>query len=477
MSISQFWGDLGGRRRVGLVVGACAIVAAVAIGGYYMMRGTYQVLFSGIAAQDAQVMLSELDKRKIPYRLEADGTAILVPADKVHRTRIDLLGQNLPLHGAVGFELFNNADFGMTEFAQRVNYQRALQGEITRTILSLSNVATARVLIALPERGLFNRGATAVPTASIVVGLRDGRPLTTEQVVGIQRLVSASIPDIAQKDVTIANEQGVALSAPAGEDALGVPDAQLSLKRTTEEHLLRKIMSVLDQTFGPGAAVASVDVSLNMDRVRITTEDVLPYSPAGKGQPTGVVVRERRSSRDSEAGGTAQRRGGGQSTADSETQYEAGRRVEEIVSMPGVISKMSVTAVMLRPIDAVALDRLRAVVANAAGSRIERGDTIVVFSAEQMAARLAPASEAVPAAAQPAPTTTAAAAIAPMAFEWTPRLAIAFLMAAGGVLLVLLLLLTRRRPTFARLDQRQREAMLTQLRGWLEPGAASEEKR
>jgi flagellar M-ring protein FliF len=163
--------------------------------------------------------------------------------------------------------------------------------------------------------------------------------------------------------------------------------------------------------------------------------------------------------------------------ADSETQYETGRRVEEIVAVPGAISKMAVTTVMLAPIDSIALERLRTVVANAAGSRAERGDTVVVFSAEQMAARqtdpVSPAENAKAVAEFAGEAAPASAA----AFDWTPRLAIAFLLAAGGVLLLVLLLMTQRRPQRVKLDAQQRDAMLVQLRGWLESAKTDDQER
>jgi len=211
-----------------------------------------------------------------------------------------------------------------------------------------------------------------------------------------------------------------------------------------------------------------VDVLLNMDRIRITTEDVLPYSPAGKGQPTGVVVRERRSNREGEPGAGVNngRRGGG--GADNETDYQAGRKVEEIVSTPGVIMKMGVTAVVRGPMDGVALERLKTLVGNAAGAQVERGDTVIVYSTEQVAARsgvvVQDAGMTVAKAAEPPPLRTE--------FEWTPRLAIALLLAVGGVGLILLLLLGRRRVQAPRLSAEQREVLLHQLRGWLEPGKA-----
>ena len=123
------WQSLSALARTGLIVGSLAIIAA-ALSVAWIMRSDYQVLFGNLSAQDAGAMTAELDRMKVPYRLDEQGNTILVDRDIVHKTRLKLMGKNLPLSGAVGFELFNNADFGMTEFAQKINYQRALQGSL-----------------------------------------------------------------------------------------------------------------------------------------------------------------------------------------------------------------------------------------------------------------------------------------------------------------------------------------------------------
>jgi len=162
----KFWQGLTQRARAGLIGGVLIIVLGVALAAWWVFRTEYQVLFSELKPQDAQAMTTELERLKIPYRLGDNGTAILVDKTTVHATRIKLMGKELPLQGAVGLELFNNTDFGMTEFAQKINYQRALQGELTRTIQSLAEVREVRVLLALPEQGLFKQ-ATAKAKASI----------------------------------------------------------------------------------------------------------------------------------------------------------------------------------------------------------------------------------------------------------------------------------------------------------------------
>src|SRR5262245_23984714 len=143
--IKNFWTGLPVRSRVGIAAGAVVIVGVLAVLGHWAMARAYQPLFTNLADADAATLVAELDRMKVPYHLEAGGRQISVPEEMVHKTRLQLVSKELPLHGGVGFEIFNNTDFGMTEFNQRVNYQRALQGELTRTILSIEQVQSARV--------------------------------------------------------------------------------------------------------------------------------------------------------------------------------------------------------------------------------------------------------------------------------------------------------------------------------------------
>ncbi|HYF20761.1 MAG TPA: flagellar basal-body MS-ring/collar protein FliF, partial [Ramlibacter sp.] len=293
--MALWWQSMDGPRRWVLVIGSLLVVAATAVAGWWLLRTEYAVLFADLKPHDAAVLSAELDRQKVPYQLADGGATLLAPAAQVPAVRLKLMGKELPLHGVVGLELFNHADFGMTEFAQKINYQRALQGELTRTILSLQEVRDVRVHLALPEQGLF-RPAGARPKAAITLTLRRGQLLRPEQVSGIQRLVAAAVPALSAAEVTVVDQQGLALSRMPDGEAEG--SGRLDLKREVEDHLSRKAGAVLERAFGPGQALASVDVTLNQDQVRVTTEDVLPAA-GGRAGASGVLVRERESMRDS----------------------------------------------------------------------------------------------------------------------------------------------------------------------------------
>ena len=245
-SLEQQFGRGG---RFGVLLGALLILGVAIAAGFYLLRPDYQVLFAGLTPQDTASMTAELDKQKIPYALADgdDGAMIMVDRPDVYKTRIKLMGKDIPLHGAVGFELFNNSDFGMTEFAQKVNYQRALQGELIRTILSITTVRDARVLLVLPEQGLLKQNVNK-PKASVTLTMKPEQKLRPEQVTGIQRLVSSAVPGIGVEDVTIVDQSGVALTRAPGEgDAADNNTARLELKRDTETYLAKKAETVLDQ--------------------------------------------------------------------------------------------------------------------------------------------------------------------------------------------------------------------------------------
>jgi flagellar M-ring protein FliF len=367
------------------------MLLALAAGGWWATHGEQAALFSDLNAQDAAVIAAELDKLKVPYTLQDRGATVLVDASQVHALRLQLMQKDLPLHGAVGFELFNNADIGMTEFAQKINYQRALQGELTRTILSFPEIRDARVHLALPEQSLF-RQASLRPKAAVTLGMRAGQTLRTEQVRGIQRLVASAVPGLVAQEVTIVDQQGVPLSrASDSEDDAGGSEVRLQFKRETENYLSRKAGSVLEGVFGPGQSLASVDVTLDMDRVRVTTEDVLAAPDAKGGAATGVLVRERESARDSALPeprpGDARAAQG--SSMQRDTEYQAGRRVEQLVNQPGAIRRLQVVALVRQELTEAQRDEVKRLVGAAVGAVAERGDSVVVQPVAAVAAATA----------------------------------------------------------------------------------------
>jgi flagellar M-ring protein FliF len=404
------WGNLDRRGRFGVIAGAALIAGATAFGGYSVLRTDYQVLFADMSMQDTAAMVAELDRLKVPYRLGEGGTSILVDKETVHKTRLTLMGKDLPLHGAVGLELFNTTDFGMTEFAQKINYQRALQGELTRTILSLPEVRDARVHLAFPEQGLFKQ-PDVHPKAAVYLTLKNGDVLRKDQVSGIQRLVAAAVPGVAMQDVTLVDQHGVALTRVADTgDAGEGGSSRLDIKRDMENYLSRKVGEVLERAFGPGQAIASVDVSLDMDRVKLTEESVLG-APGAAGHASGTVVRERRVTQEGAAPLDAAAGAGRNGNTEHEVDYQLGRRVEQVVGQPGSIERIQVVALVRKPLDAEQVERLKRVVAAAAGTSAARGDTVEVQTMDQPVAVLAepaPAAGPVPdAAGTPAPARPA----------------------------------------------------------------------
>lgn len=387
--MKEFWEGLSRPARSGLLAGLVAILAVSGALAWWLLRTDYQALFTDLKPQDASAMLAELEKLKIPHKFDESSASILVDRSQVHSARIKLMGKDIPLQGAVGFELFNNTDFGMTEFAQKINYQRALQGELTRTIQSLSEVREVRVHLALPEQGLFKQ-AHVRPKAAITLSLKEGQALRAEQVVGIQRLVAAATPGMTAQDVTVVDRQGLALTRSADEVAEGVSpvasSGRLELKKDTEAQLVRKAAAVLDKAFGPGEALASVDVTLNMDQVRVTTEDVLPGA-SRSSEARGVIVRERDSNREV---GTApleaaRAPNGPAGSNQREVDYQVGKRTEHVISQAGSVRRIQVVAVVRQPLDAAQEEKLKTLIGAAVGVIPERGDAVVVQSMDALA--------------------------------------------------------------------------------------------
>jgi flagellar M-ring protein FliF len=481
---TQLWQKLDGAARIGLAIGATLIALAIAALAFWLLQPDYQVLFGDLSPGDAAAMTAELDKMKVPYRLDNGGNTILVPSEQVYKTRLKLVGRDIPLHGTVGFELFNNADIGMTEFAQKVNYQRALQGELTRTILSYEEIQSARVHLALPEQGLFKKEGSQ-GKASVSLTLKPGKTLQPHEVQGIQRLVAASVPEIREEDVTVIDQHGVALTRGASGNAeSGTADAgNLDGKEAMERYLTRKVSEVLDRTYGAGQSIASVDVIFGHNAVKTTTENVLGANGTGTA---GVIVHEHETTRDSvpaqnavtnpEAPATAHPAPGG---GVRDVEYQVGRRVEQVVSGPGAVERINVAVVLRQSLEVDQIDRIRDIVGVAAGIDKARGDSVAVYTMAQFGAtpnvltsgivnRPDAASGSASAASNtviPATVTASDASVPARA----PVRTMAYL--AIGVLAIVLVLamlrLTRRPVRTEELSPQEREALLLRVKEWV----------
>ncbi len=206
------------RQTVLIAIAAIGIAIILFVLWLLLIRTPYAPAFTGLTSADALTITQELDRQKTPYELAEDGTTILVPEDRVDAARVNVLGGELPLKGAVGFELFNKTDMGLTEFAQKINYQRALQGELARTIMALDEIENARVHLSLPEEGIFEKDRRPAK-ASITVATKLGGPVDQQVVAGIQQLVASAVPELSPANVAILDARGELLSAPVSEIA------------------------------------------------------------------------------------------------------------------------------------------------------------------------------------------------------------------------------------------------------------------
>ncbi len=281
--------DSGGRAPAGpltpLRIGLIGLaVLAVAFAAYwFLVRTTYAPVLQSLAPEDAADVVKILDEKKIAYRLADGGTAIQVPSDLADKARIELVASELPMRGQVGFELFNQSDMGLTEFAQKINYQRALQGELARTILMLDGIHSVRVHLGLAERSLF-RDETNRPKASITLVLKPGTVFTEKRVDGIQRLAAGAVPDLAAEDVAVLDETGKIISRPdeVPTTPMTASEARMQLHRANIFTALRRIDPDLrvGVTVSPQLAAASPPVA--RDSAEEGPADDARKAPAGE---------------------------------------------------------------------------------------------------------------------------------------------------------------------------------------------------
>ncbi|EPL8092869.1 flagellar basal-body MS-ring/collar protein FliF [Morganella morganii] len=271
-----------------MVAGAAAIAVIVAL-FLWMRSPDYRVLLSNLSAKDGGDIVSQLTQMNMPYQLADNGSAILVPADKVHELRLKLAQTGLPKGGNTGFELLDKEQFGISQFSEQVNYQRALEGELSRTIESLSPVQTARVHLAIPKPTLFVREQKS-PTASVTVGLLPGRALDEGQISAIVHMVSGSVSGLTSSNVIIVDQTGRLLTNNDNSQQ-SVSTSQMRLTQETEARLKQRIEDLLAPLVGRANVQAQVTAQVDYSKVEQTAEEYKPNQ-----QPDSAAVRSRQSS-------------------------------------------------------------------------------------------------------------------------------------------------------------------------------------
>ena len=266
-------------RRQLLVSGVLlAILCALLIGTYLLFfKPSYKVLFSQLRPADAAAIVGELEKRKTPFRLEDGGTTILVPEGQVEGARLDVMSNDLPIKGMVGFELFNKSDMGLTEFAQKINYQRALQGELARTIMTIDGIDAARVHLSLSEPTIF-KADRIPPKASVTVTMRPGTVLAARAVGGIQRLIAASVPELDVGHVVVLDEEGQVVS-PEPTTTVEMTSPFLQQKAAIEAFEVARVRERLRAAY----PAESIDVTIWADLRADEAAEFVPGALAGAG--------------------------------------------------------------------------------------------------------------------------------------------------------------------------------------------------
>lgn len=356
----EFWSGLGFARRALLVLATVGVIATV--GSFAYLSGTnYVNVYRDLDIAEVGAMRTALTAQNIPNELSADGTAIRVPAERLPEARVALATAGLPSRGGKGLDIFDESSFLTTPFVQSVNYQRALQGELARSIQQLEPVHTARVIIARPEPNQYALSRdTKVTTASVTLRLKPGATMNRGSAAGIVSLVARSVEGLKPENVTVIDSAGRVLSDPHAADRDSLPTPQLEFRRELETYLASKAQDMLAQTLGAGRVFVQVSADINFNRVkelqktyspervarieRSTTTKSTGSAPRGVAGPSSNVPRAGVAvSGSSAAGGTS-------SSEDSATDYALSETVRDLEEGRGAVTRLSVAVIAdLRP--------------------------------------------------------------------------------------------------------------------------------
>jgi len=421
-SFSQRLAGLDQAQKMRLAVG---IVLSVVIGVVGLVMGRqaeWRVLYANLADKDGGAIVAQLTTMNVPYKIADGGGAILVPADRVYNTRLQLASQGLPKGSVTGFELMDSANrFGMTQFQERLTFQRGLEGELTRSIQALSSVQSARVHLALPNQNGFFREQQR-PSASVVVGMNAGRSLDRGQLAGIVHLVSASVPEMDPKSVSVLDDTGKLLSTPPdGELGMGGDAQQLQYVQQIEQLYSKRILDILEPVVGRQNVRAQVTAELDFsqtestselfkpnqtpDAIAIRSQQLMESTNAGTGAATGVpgaVTNQPPGPTAAPINGAAQTpvaanganaaAGGGRK--ESIINYEVDKTVRVVRGSTGMVKRISAAVVLNHqtntdakgktttvPLTDAQLEKMTALVRETIGFNKDRGDSVNVVNA------------------------------------------------------------------------------------------------
>ena len=292
---------LNNQQKVLLMVAIAAVIAIIVASNSWLKQSDYRVLFSNISERDGGAIIAALEQLNIPYRFSESGGAILIPSAKVNETRLRLATQGLPKGGGVGFELMENQKFGISQFAEQVNYQRGLEGELSRTIQSIAAVQAARVHLAIPKPTVFVREELK-PSASVLINLYPGRLLDPSQIAGIQNLVAASVPNLSVSGVTLIDQSGAMLSQLKSKlMEAGLDPTQIKYVQEIEASVIKRINDILLPIVGQDNVRVQIAADVDFSQNEQTAETHRPNTT-----PPDISIRSQQTTESASATPSAQ---------------------------------------------------------------------------------------------------------------------------------------------------------------------------
>ncbi len=370
-----------------MMIGGIAIVTVILLGVLvsFLNEPNYSTVYTNLSQKDAAKVLEHLNSKKIPYKIEDRGSTIKVSSEVVYETRLELAAKGVPNSGSIGYEIFDKSTMGMSEFMQKLNYKRALEGELSRTIVQQDGVEAARVHIVTPEKSIF-KSEQNDPTASVVLKLSMGE-LSRENVNAIVNLVSSSVEGLKRGNITLLDTNGRLLSQQSDENEFGISTSkQYEIKQSIEKYLVKKAQSVLDNVLGYGNAIVQINAELNFDQVERTIEDF---------DPEGQVAISEQSIKTENIGATYADTSANVSQ-NSTINYEISKTMQRVIEGTGNIKRLTVATVINdevkqvkngeavelvhEPRNAEQLQKLEQIVRNAVGINAVRGDEFSIVN-------------------------------------------------------------------------------------------------
>ncbi len=392
--IKNFIRDMTGSQMVLAVafIGAMIITALLLVGVFKSV--TYVTLYKDLDGAAASEVMDELDQMGIPHQITDGGSTIEVPSGDVYKARIRLASQGLPKSGTVGYSIFDKTNLGMTEFLQKMNFRRALEGELAKSVMELSAVEAARVHVVIPEQHLFEEDQKP-PTASVLVKLSSGGVLTPRQIKGITNLIASSVEGLSPDNISIIDYHGNLLTPQSGSDPLAtLSSTQLELRKSVEKYLENKAQSFLDQSIGKGKSIVRVTAELDFDQVERTKETFDPDNLAVRSEERIEEGSSEESTTELDPATEASASGVKEQII---VNYEVNRTVEHIVNSVGNIDKLTIavmvdghyneiegedgeTILEYQSRDSNEVRQITALVKNAVGFSADRKDEIEVVN-------------------------------------------------------------------------------------------------